>query len=174
MNTVGQLASGIWVDLNEPQTPSITYISGWIESSRGLGKLNLLLDTCFGVDVSGLHAGETYYAGHGYSGTYGAGDFYPTMGQAEISIYTEVYKADYYDKAIRDAMNGLISVGSGSAVDWNELREGDSVIKRSNRNELAKTYRLLLNDSKAELNRLVGFYKQNLARPRQVAGDDAP
>jgi len=174
MNTVGQLASGIWEDLDSPVTPSITYISGWISSSRGLGKINLLLDTCFSVDISGLHAGETYNAGYGYSGVYGVGDFYPALGNAEINIYSEIYKADYYDKAIRDSLNGILTNASGAGVDWSELREGDSVIKRSNRSEIAKTYRLLLSDSKADLNALVGYYKQNLAKPRQVAGDDTP
>lgn len=170
MNSVGDLASGIWEDLGEPQTPSVVYISGWVSSSRGLGKLNTLLNTCFCQDSSGIHAGEPYVTCQ-VTGYYEPGDFYPAMNSEEIAIYTEIYKADYYDKKIRDALNGIIDT-SGTNIDWNELREGDSVIKRSNRNEIAKVYRSLLLDSKSELQKLVGYYRGNASNPSQVAGED--
>ena len=170
MNTVGDLASGIWEDLSQPQSPSITYISGWVSSSRGLGKLNTLLNTCFSQDSAGVHAGETYVK-NGVEVTYQVGDFYPYMCADEEAIYTEIYKIDYYDKKIRDALNGIIDP-SGTNVDWNELREGDSVVKRSNRNETVKSYRGLQQDAKFELQKLIGYYRENKANPSQVAGTD--
>ena len=172
MNTVGQLASGIWEDLGSPETPSVIYVSGWIGSTRSLGKLNMLLDTCFVVDTAGMHSGESYAFGAGQTGYYDAGDYFPALGNTEQAIVSEIYKADFYDKKIRDTLNGIFE-GSGAQVDWSELREGDTTIRRSNRNEVAKVYRGLLNDSRGELNRLVAFYKENLSKPRQVAGDDA-
>lgn len=166
MNSVGQLASGIWTDLGEPSSPSLYYISGWIGSDRALGKVNVQLGTEFYVDVSGSHAGESFNAG-GYSGFYVAGDFFPAIGNVEAAIMAEIYKYDYYDKKIRDAMNSIVE-GTGVAVDWSELSEGDTTIRRSNRNELAKTYRGLQQDSRTELNRLVGYYRENLSTPRDV------
>lgn len=166
MNTVGQLASGIWDDLGQPATPSVIYISGWIGSDRGLGKLNVLLGKEFIVDNSGAYAGISYDNG-GYSDTYQAGDFYPALGNVEAAIYAEIYKYDFYDKKIRDTLNGIFDA-TNTSVDWSELSEGDTTIKRSNRSEVAKTYRGMQQDSRSELNKLVGYYRQNQALPSQV------
>ena len=166
MNTVGQLASGIWDDLGQPITPSMTYISGWIGSDRGLGKLNVLLGQEFIVDSAGAFANSTYTSG-GVSGVYQTGDFYPVLGNVEAAIYAEIYKYDFYDKKIRDTLNGIFDA-TNTAVDWSELSEGDTTIKRSNRSEVAKTYRGMQQDSRLELNKLVGYYRQNRALPSQV------
>jgi len=166
MNTVGQLASGIWEDLGSPTTPSVTSVSGWLGSDRGVGKLNVLLGTTFYVDNSGYHAGEYFDAG-GYSGQYVAGDYFPALGNVEAAIYGEIYKQDFYVKKIRDVMNGILE-GTGTNLDWSELSEGDTTIRRSNRNEVAKTYRGLQQDSQTELNKLVGYYRQNLSSPSQI------
>lgn len=173
MNSVGELASGIWDDLGEPDSPSITSISGWLGSARGIGKLNVLLDIDVCIDKSGINAGNTYcYCGTEYQ--YQSGDFYPALSSQEESIYASIYLTDYYEKQIRDALNGLIisSVSSVSAMDWSELREGDTSIKRSNKNEVAKVYRGLLSDTKSQLNRMVDAYHSNKLDPMQVAGSD--
>lgn len=168
MNSVGQLASGIWDDLGQPQNPSVTYISGWLGNDRSIGKLNLLLDTEFIIDYAGAYAGQTYDAG-GYTGVYQQGDIYVALGNTEAAIYSEIYKQDYYDKKVRDAVNGLLDQGSsGAANDWINLSEGDSTITRTNRSELIKTYRGLQTDSRSDLDKLVGYYKSNQADPRQV------
>ena len=171
MNSVGFLASGIWEDLGAPQNPSITYISGWVGSSRGVGKLNTLLNTCFCVDDEGIHAGETFVS-CGVTGEYQAGDFYPALNSAETAIYTEIYKGDYYEKRMRDSLNGISDSYVSGNMAWTELREGDSSIKRGSPTEAAKVYRGFLGDSKAELQKLVGYYRSNGANPRQVAGED--
>ncbi len=171
MNTVGLLASGIWEDLSSPTTPTVIMISGYVGSDRTVGKVNLLIGTQFLVDTTGAYAGTTYDAG-GYTGIYQAGDYYPALGNTEAAIFSEVYKQDYYDKKIRDALNGIIDA-AGTDIDWTELSEGDTTIRRSNRNEVAKTYRGMQADSRHELQKLVGYYRSNLSGPRQVAGDDA-
>lgn len=166
MNSVGQLASGVWDDLGQPINPSVTYISGWMGSDRGIGKLNAYLNQQFLVDTTGAYAGVSYDAG-GYSGIYQPGDFYPAFGNIEAAIYAEVYKADYYEKKIRDSLNGILD-GGNDAGDWTALAEGDTKIERSNRSELLKTYRGHLQDTRVELQRLVGYYRQNLSDPRAV------
>jgi hypothetical protein len=166
MNSVGQLASGIWEDLDSPDTPTVTSISGWVGSDRALGKLNALLGTEFIIDSAGYYNGQYFDAG-GYSGQYVPGDYYPAFGNVEAAIMGEVYKYDFYAKKIRNVMNGILE-GTGTNVDWSELSEGDTTIRRSNRNEVAKTYRGLQTDSNNELQRLVGYYRQNKALPREV------
>lgn len=167
MNTVGQLASGIWDDLSQPQNPSVAYISGWLGSDRGIGKLNALLNTQFIIDYSGAYTGQTYDAG-GYQATYQPGDFYQTLGNVEAAIYAEVYKGDYYDKRIRDVLNGILDAGADPSLDWSALDEGDTKVERSNRSELLKTYRGLAQDARADLQKLVGYYRSNLSGPRAV------
>lgn len=168
MNSVGLLASGIWDDLNQPETPSINYISGWIGTDRAIGKLNLLINTDFIIDNQGVYENTEFDAG-GYSGVYQKGDFYPALGNTEAAILAEIYKYSYYDLKIRDVLNGIFA--SGSAVDWNELTEGDTTIRRSNRNEVAKTYRGLQSDSKDDLKRLVDYYRSNISGPSQITLD---
>lgn len=169
MNTVGQLASGIGEDLGDP-TLSVTSISGWLASDRGIGKLNVQIGKEFIVDATGAYEGQYYEAG-GYSGQYIKGDFYPALGNVEAAIFTEIYKYDYYDKKIRNALNGILDTTTPE-LDWNELSEGDTTIRRSNRNEVVKTYRGLQTDSKSELTKLVGYYRQNLSTPNQVTNQE--
>jgi hypothetical protein len=52
------------------------------------------------------------------------------------------------------------------------LREGDTAITRTNKNELAKTYRTLANDAMQELDKLITSYTIYQAAPLQVAGED--
>jgi hypothetical protein len=59
-------------------------------------------------------------------------------------------------------------------VDFITLRDGDSMITRTNKNEIAKTYRGLTNDATQRLEMLTAKYNIYSARPVQVAGADAP
>jgi hypothetical protein len=56
--------------------------------------------------------------------------------------------------------------------DWTDLREGDSNIKKINKNEISKNFRGLSQDCQAELNKTVKMYLKYGAVPEQVAGDD--
>lgn len=176
MNDVGYLASGIWEDLGSPETPSVTFISGTIGSSRFVGKLNTLLATNFIVDTLGIHSGESkYQIDNSVTGAYVAydvGDYYPVLNSAEQGIAAKLFEIEYYDKKIRDALNGIVDNISGT-MDWSELKEGDSSIKRSNRNEVAKTYRGMQTEAKADLQKYVSYYRENGSLPSQVVGDDA-
>mgnify|MGYP001434405106 CR=1 FL=1 len=62
--------------------------------------------------------------------------------------------------------------GIDSSVDFISLREGDSMITRTNKNEIAKTYRGLAKDAEEELEKQVYAYNYYQAQPRQVAGTD--
>jgi len=122
------------------------YISGWLGNNVGL--LNTKLFTSFSVDGS---------------------NFSPTgeFKQEERSIYKQMYLYEFYVKKTRQVLRGI-----DSSVDFVTLREGDTVITRTNKNELAKTYRSLANDAREEMEKLVTAYNIYQAAPIQVAGED--
>jgi len=122
------------------------FISGWL--ANNIGQLNTKIYTEFEV-VSG--------------------NFTPTgeFKQEERAIYKQMYLYEFYTKKTRQVLRGV-----DSEVDFISLREGDSMITRTNKNELAKTYRGLANDANAELEKLITSYNMYQAAPVQVAGED--
>ena len=78
-----------------------------------------------------------------------------------------MYLYEFYAKKTRQVLRGV-----DSSVDFVTLREGDTMITRTNKNELAKTYRGLANDAREEMERLVSSYNIYQAAPVQVAGED--
>lgn len=122
------------------------FISGWL--ANNVGQLNTKIYTSFTVED---------------------GNFTPTgqFKQEERAIYKQMYLYQFYTKKTRQVLRG-----TDSAVDFINLREGDTSITRTNKNELAKTYRSLANDAQEELDRLINSYKMYQAAPVQVAGED--
>jgi hypothetical protein len=122
------------------------YISGWLANNVGL--LNTKIYSQYSVQNS---------------------NFEPTgfFQQEERSIYKQMYLYEFYTKKTRQVLRGV-----DSSVDFVTLREGDTMITRTNKNELAKTYRGLANDAREEMERLVSSYNIYQATPVQVAGED--
>jgi hypothetical protein len=122
------------------------YISGWLANNVGL--LNTKIYSQYSVQNS---------------------NFEPTgfFQQEERSIYKQMYLYEFYTKKTRQVLRGV-----DSSVDFVTLREGDTMITRTNKNELAKTYRGLANDAREEMERLVSSYNIYQAVPVQVAGED--
>ena len=122
------------------------YISGWLANNVGL--LNTKIYSQYSVQNS---------------------NFEPTgfFRQEERSIYKQMYLYEFYTKKTRQVLRGV-----DSSVDFVTLREGDTMITRTNKNELAKTYRGLANDAREEMERLVSSYNIYQAAPVQVAGED--
>ncbi len=162
VNEIGNLASGIYkYDFDEdPSLVNSDFVSGWLQNN--IGELNVLIYSC-------------------YSGEY------PGMGDAEKSIYRQVFLKDFYAKLGRKALMGVShdssSVSAGSVVtsDWTELRDGDSVIRRramlstpSERVTASKQYSLYSKEAEETLLSLLQSYNVNKGGPRQVAGTDAP
>ena len=122
------------------------FISGWL--ANNIGQLNNRLFTSY--EVSGA-----YFAPTG------------SFKQEERAIYKQMYLYEFYTKKTRQVLRGV-----DSEVDFISLREGDSMITRTNKNELAKTYRGLANDANSELEKLIASYNMYQAAPVQVAGED--
>ena len=122
------------------------YISGWLANNVGL--LNTKIYSQYSVQNSNFEPTGTFQ-------------------QEERSIYKQMYLYEFYTKKTRQVLRGV-----DSSVDFVTLREGDTMITRTNKNELAKTYRGLANDAREEMERLVSSYNIYQAAPVQVAGED--
>lgn len=145
-NKIGTLASGIYYtefdNLNAAHQ-----ISAEIQSISGwlqenIGLLNSLINTSF--------SGEN-----------------PDWLLEEPSIYSQVYLANFYKKKSRDTLRGI-----DESADFITLREGDTVITRTNKNEIAKTYLSLAKQAEETLKNLVYKYNVYNSSPIQVAGRD--
>jgi len=125
---------------------SLSLISGWLENN--VGQLNTKIYSSFYVQNSNFEP---------------SGQFK----QEERSIYKQMYLYEFYTKKTRQVLRGI-----DSSVDFLSLREGDTMITRTNKNELAKTYRSLASDAREEMEKLVSSYNIYQAAPVQVAGED--
>jgi hypothetical protein len=151
---VSTVATGIYRDEFDSDTgyQSISQISGWLENNVGL--LNTQIYTAF--SGSGTADGDTAIQGTG------------KFLYEEADIFKQLYLVEYYKKKTRSVLKGI-----DSSVDFITLRDGDSTITRTNKNEIAKTYRGLANDAQARLDALTAKYNIYGAVPVQVAGADA-
>lgn len=152
---VSTIATGIYRDEFDSDTgyQSISAISGWLENNVGL--LNTQLYTSF--SGSGTADGDTALQGTG------------SFRYEESDIFKQLYLVNYYKKKTRSVLKNI-----DSSVDFISLRDGDSMITRTNKNEIAKTYRGLTNDAEERLQMLTAKYNIYGAAPVQVAGLDAP
>ena len=157
MSELGDLATSIWD--NEfgdatgasQRTNEINSISGWLAGNIGL--LNTLIYKSFSGDANG--------------------DVCPvgTFKLEEQDIYSQIYLKHFYEKKARNVLRG-IDGSLNSDIDWNRLREGDSLIVRNNKTDVSKLYLTMAKDAAEELKDLVYYYNSYQAAPRQVAGND--
>jgi uncharacterized protein YnzC (UPF0291/DUF896 family) len=124
----------------------VDMIESWLDAH--LGELNTMINTSFRNDDLSL------------------------LEQEEQSILREMYLINYYKKHGRNVLR-LID-GSQNELDFQTLREGDSVITRTNKSEIAKNYRLLMSNAQERLDKMVHSYNMYMSKPNQVTGDDAP
>lgn len=151
MNGLGTLATKI-VDFDFSEDSCrfpVSYVSGWLEEN--IGELNALLFHEFYVTDSG---DIEYSEGCG-------------LNKAEESIFKALYEIHYYEKMARDTLLNLSSSSS-----WTTLREGDTVIQKTSKNAVAKTYREAGNASIDRMNDLISKYNLSRSAPLQVFGSD--
>jgi hypothetical protein len=130
----------------EVRNSEVSLISGWLEGH--LGELNNLIFTCFsGESPAGLNLEEQ-------------------------SILKEMYISEYNRKAHRRVLRGID--GSNGDSDFQVIREGDSMIQRTNKNVTAKSYLDAYAKSQERIKDLVYAYNLYGAKPSQVVGKDSP
>ena len=154
MSTLSDLSEQIYAselgfeDGDDARTKEIALIESWLDAH--IGELNTMLNTSFESVDSEI---ENF------------------KGEEE-SILREMYMYNYYRKHSRNVLR-LVD-GSVSELDFQTIREGDSVITRSNKSEVAKNYRMLMFQAQERLDKLVHTYNIYASPPSQVTGDDAP
>ena len=143
---IEDIAKDIFHDEFESSNNSLTKISGWLDNN--LGKLNNLLNTEFS----------------------GSNSYISGLGLEEENIYKEMYMHHYYTKETRNTLRGIANDSNGNIL---SIKDGDSAISFTNKNEVSKVYRGLAMDAHERLQELV--YKYNLYRssPKQVGGIEA-
>ena len=154
---VSTIATGIYNDEFDSDTGDSTLasISGWLANNIGL--LNTIIYRAFSGSGSATeYPDDTVLQPSG------------TFRFEEADIYKQIYLNNYYTKKARAVLKGI-----DSSVDFISLREGDSMITRTNKNEIAKTYRGFAKDAQERLEMLVAKYNIYDAEPVQVAGTDA-
>jgi hypothetical protein len=144
MSVIGDLSLSIFQTEFDSDTGIMprSHISGWL--SENLGYLNTLLNTS-------------------YSGSN------PSIDLEAQSIYKELYLSHYYRKQSRNALRGIVGTSEGRG-DILSLKDGDSAVTFTNKNEVAKVYKSMADDSQSRLDKLVCQYNIYQSTPLQVGG----
>lgn len=130
----------------------ISYVSGWLEAN--LGELNGLLHEDFYINDEG---------NIGPSG----------LAPVEQNIFSYLYQLNYYDKAARESLRGIVwSDSSGGTNDWTSIKEGDSSIQRQSKNAISRTLVEISRDVRKRMSELITQYHSTKNSPLQVAGTD--
>lgn len=148
---------GIYTELDEPENFPIPKISAWFLDNANVGKLNNLI----GTQISGVSYKDDDGVVTGY-------DLVPNPTNDQLAIYKMIFDCDYFKNQSKNLARSASTIGN----DWTDLKEGDSSIKKINKNEISKNFRGLAKDCQEELNRSVKMYLKYGAIPDQVVGDD--
>lgn len=118
-----------------------SYIEAWLNSN--LGQLNTRLNESFsGVDA--------------------------TLNLEAQDIYKEMYMGSYYRKQSRSALRGLI--GNTNGADILSLKDGNSSVSFTNKNEVAKVYKSMADDCDKKIDSLSHKYNIYQSEPLQLGG----
>jgi hypothetical protein len=133
------LSSNIWYnDLLESDDTSIVKIQTWLISR--IGDLNTRLSTKIQILDN---------------------ECSPELTEAQATIFAVLYLYNYYTRQVKINANA----GQFSVL---EVSEGDSTVRMVNRNEIAKTFRGLAQDTLNDLNKMCQEYKVNSAIPVSI------
>lgn len=153
MNDLGAIATDI-VTYSFPDDTgrfSVSYVSGWLESRIGL--FNALTHMLFELDATGA--------------------FVPSLFPVEKDILKGLYEIEYYHKAAREALRGIIWGGTSALSDSiTMVKEGDSIVQKVSKHQISKTFSDFAGQAQLNLNNLIWEYNHQKATPIQVAGED--
>lgn len=141
MPNLVDISNQIYADLGSPATPTSSGIQFWLTAH--LGDLNNAIATRFCL----VNAASGWVQ--------------PCMRQQEASIFMNLYLVYYY----RLQMNNNLGA---TAYDWSEVTEGDSSVRRVSKNEIAKTFRGLMNDTQKLVNDQAAHYRFDKSLPQSI------
>jgi hypothetical protein len=139
MSTLVDIADELFRELDEPDDASIASISYWLTSN--IGKLNGLLDIEISVENNEL---------------------VPELDNDQKVVFKKLYEIHYYQRQIKK------NLGAAAYTAFSEVKEGNRTVRRVNKNEIAKTYKLMVTDLNDELTQLLMAYRMNRADPMQL------
>ena len=170
INQIGKLSSGIlqydfdFITGSKAQASELLVISGSLSGS--LGELNVLINQSFSFTGSD-------------------GNPHPRLGLEEGDILKQVYIRDWNTKQAQKLLRGIYDTSTAGSVvgamEWTELREGDTTIRRSPessttsskaRMSISRDFKALAEEARLKIDKLVASYNIYGAQPRQVAGAD--
>lgn len=154
---ISNFINGVYNDLGSPDDYNQEKIAAWILDNANLGKLNNLIGTCF--------SGVAYTNDCGNVTGYGIA---PAIKNDQLAVYKMLFDYEYFRNEARNVAKSSATKGS----DWTDLKEGDSTIKKINKNEISKNLRTMSRDAKEDLDKAVKMYLKYNAVPDQIAGDD--
>jgi hypothetical protein len=137
---IEDLAASIWADLGDPTDLSVLVIQTKLASDAFIGKLNVLLGTCYTVT---------------------AGIIAPPLGTSEQAMYALLYQVGFWGRKIAQLSAGLIQPVVS-------LAEGDSRIVFSNRVDIMRIYRDEQKQALDELYKLVAAYRNDALAPQDI------
>jgi len=143
MSTLSGLATKIFQTEFDGDTGIVprSYIEAWLGANLGL------LNTRINTSYSGVSA---------------------PLDQESQAIYKEMYMANYYRKQSRNALKGLVGNTDGS--DILSLRDGNSSVTFTNKNEVSKVYKSLSDDCETKIDKLAHQYNMYQSEPLQLGG----
>jgi len=142
--TATDIAQELYDDLEDTDL-SVPAIITWLKNK--VGEVNLLLHTDFEIS-------ETTYA------------INPEPSDEEKSVFYHLYKIYYYQKRIN---SGLGAQAFDSVL---EISDDNTTTRFLNRNEVAKTFKTLLDDERSALSKLTQGYKLTGSTPLSIPGND--
>jgi len=146
--SITDLSNSIWLnELESTDLVTIPEIAYWVRTS-GVGQLNSLIFTSYTVNATTLELEPN------------------TFGVDELGILGGLYLIKFYGT---QANNFLGAMGINDIIEYSEKGH---VIRKLNRNEMAKTFLQLKSQYQDYLGKLIGSYKINRATPRDVSGID--
>lgn len=155
--TLTYFINNIYNELGEPSNYPPQKISSWVLDNSNLGKLNNLIGTYF--------SGVSHTNDCGNVTGYGID---PAINNDQLAIYKMLFDYEFFRGESRNVARSSATIGS----DWTDLKEGDSTIKKINKNEISKNFRSLSRDAKEDLDKAVKMYLKYNSIPDQIVGDD--
>lgn len=153
MNDLGVLAQEI-VTYDFPDDTGkfpVPFVSGWL--SARVGDFNAVSHSSVELDISG--------------------NFTPSLCDIQSGIFRLLYEINYYNRAAREALRGVIWGGpKGFKDSITMVKEGDTTIQKVSNYQISRTFNDFAKDANKRMNDVLFQYTNRKASPRQVAGED--
>ena len=152
---VNDIAVEIFADLGSPVDTDTTIIATWLTCN--IGQLNGYLALNAVVADDGTITLDNF---HG-TPILDCNQNPVTINQTGKVIFKLLYAMYYYGRQITNNLGA-------AAWDWVNVDEGDTHIRKTSRNDVAKVYQAFRAASQSQLDDLIFYYRQNKSLPESL------